>query len=252
MEISEWIAALQIDGERLAAAAGKAGPEAPVPTCPEWVVRDLVRHQGGVHRWATGYVAGARTEFWDVDLDEVVGTWPDDADLVPWFRAGHARLVEALSTADPALECWTWLPAPSPLAHWARRQAHETSIHRVDAELAAGMAPSVPYPTFAADGLDELLSGFVPRRKTQLVTAEPRTLAVRATDTSAAWTLTLGPEEVTVTTDADGGADCEVRGAAADLYLTFWNRLDNPSSLEVAGDTAVLALIRDKVHIRWG
>jgi len=198
---------------------------------------------------------------WNVDLDEVVGTWPDDADLVRWFRAGHARLVEALSTADPALECWTWLPAPSPLAHWARRQAHETSIHRVDAELAAGVTPSVPYPTFAADGVDELLTCFVPRRSKRLAVEAPRTLAVRATDTSAAWTLTFGPDGVTVTTDtgtadtgttdAGDGADCELRGAAADLYLTLWNRLDNPASLEVAGDEAVLAHLRDTVHIRW-
>jgi uncharacterized protein (TIGR03083 family) len=215
------------------------------------VVRDLVRHQGGVHRWATGYVAEARTELWDVDLDEVVGTWPDDADLVPWFRAGHAGLVAALSTADPGLECWTFLRAPSPLAMWARRQAHETSIHRVDAELAAGMTPSVPYPSFAADGVDELLTCFVPRRSTRLQADAPRTMVIRATDTSAAWMLTIGPERVAVTTDAADGADCELRGAAADLYLTLWNRLDNPASLEVAGDEAVLTLFRDTVHIRW-
>jgi len=43
----------------------------------------------------------------------------------------------ALSAAPPDLRCWTFLPAPSPLAMWARRQAHETTVHRVDAELAA-------------------------------------------------------------------------------------------------------------------
>jgi uncharacterized protein (TIGR03083 family) len=259
MEISEWIAALQIDGERLAAAAEAAGPDAPVPSCPDWVVRDLVRHQGGVHRWATGYVAEARTELWDVDLDEVVGTWPDDAELVPWFRAGHAGLVEALSKADPDLQCWTFLKAPSPLAMWARRQAHETSIHRVDAELAAGVVPSVPYPAFAADGVDELLTCFVARRGGRLKSDPPKALAVRATDTAAAWTVQMGPEGVEVTTGLDGAAgdgvdpraDCELLGPAADLYLSLWNRSESPSGLAVAGDDAVLALFREKVQIRW-
>ena len=61
-------------------------PAAAVPTCPEWTVRDLVRHLGGVHRWATGHVAGGRTEVWAVGLDEVVGAWPDDAALAGWLR----------------------------------------------------------------------------------------------------------------------------------------------------------------------
>src|SRR4029450_13488361 len=63
---------------------------------------------------------------------------PGDDALVGWFRAGHATLVDALSAADPALDCWTFLPAPSPLGFWARRQAHETAIHRVDAQGPAG------------------------------------------------------------------------------------------------------------------
>ena len=92
-----------------------------------------------MHRWATGIVAGPRTQPWDVDLDDVVGTWPADADLIGWFGDGVGRLVATLSRAEPDLACWTFLDAPSPLAMWARRQAHETSVHRVDAELAAGL-----------------------------------------------------------------------------------------------------------------
>ncbi len=140
MEVAAHIDALRGEGRLMADAAANAAPDAHVPTCPEWVVRDLVRHLGGVHRWATGYVAGPRTEQWDVNLDEVVGTWPDDAELVDWFREGCESLAGALEAAPPDLECWTFLRAPSPLAMWARRQAHETAIHRVDAELAAGVA----------------------------------------------------------------------------------------------------------------
>jgi hypothetical protein len=52
VDVAEHIAHLQRDGVLLADAAARAGMDARVPTCPEWVVRDLVRHQGDVHRWA--------------------------------------------------------------------------------------------------------------------------------------------------------------------------------------------------------
>ena len=40
--------------------ADRAGLRAPVPTCPGWTVRDLVAHQGMVHRWAAALVRGER------------------------------------------------------------------------------------------------------------------------------------------------------------------------------------------------
>ncbi len=99
-------------------------------------------------------------------------TWsargPRTPTLASWLRDGCAALAAALEAAPPDLQCSTFLRAPSPLAMWARRQAHETAIHRVDAELAAGLAPSADNPVFAADGADELLTCFVPRRSTSL------------------------------------------------------------------------------------
>ena len=51
------------------------------------------------------------------------------------------------------------MAAPCPLAFWAPRQAHETAIHRADAESAAALLPEC-LADFAADGLDELIMGF--------------------------------------------------------------------------------------------
>jgi hypothetical protein len=87
---------------------------------------------------------------WDVDLDDIVGTWPADLDLIDWFREGHTRLVHTLVSAPPDLDCFTFLAAPSPLAMWARRQAHETAMHRVDAE-SPGSTITKFHPAFAAD-----------------------------------------------------------------------------------------------------
>ena len=60
MRIAEHIAALDEEGARLAEAADRAGLDEPVPTCPGWQVRDLLRHVSGVHRWATGHVITGR------------------------------------------------------------------------------------------------------------------------------------------------------------------------------------------------
>ena len=251
MEIAQYIDALRSAGSRLSAAAADAGPAAAVPSCPGWVVRDLVRHQGGVHRWAASIVGTPRTEAWRVDLDDVVGTWPPDADLIDWFAEGLDELVKVLSAADPGLTCWAFLAAPSPLAMWARRQAHETSVHGVDAELAATRAVA-PFPApFAADGVGELLECFITRPGGRLRSDRARSLRVRCTDAPGDWLVTIGPDGVE-TTPAEGStkADCVVSGGADDLYLVLWSRRSR-ARLAMDGDAGVLDLFLDGVNVRW-
>lgn len=259
MDVATQVEALQLEGRRMAEAAGATDPDTPVPTCPDWVVRDLVRHTGAVHRWATGIVATPRTEYGDVGLDDVVDTWPSDAELVEWFRSGHAALVRALSDAPPDLECFTFLRgAPSPLAHWSRRQAHETGIHRVDTELAAGVALSPFDAAVAVDGVDELLCAFVPRRGTGLRAERPTALRVRSTDGDAsteagtAWLLRIDGAGVSAARAGAGEeveVACTVSGAAQDLYLALWNR-GRRERLTVEGDADVLDLFLGSVQVR--
>lgn len=246
MDVDEYIVELREHGEQLAAAAEAAPLEGAVPTCPEWNMRDLVRHIGAVHRWATAFVQG-RKEPWEVPLEEVVGRWPHDHELLEWFRQGHHRLVTSLEAADRALDCWTFLGAPSPLAMWARRQAHETAIHRSDAETACGRLP-VFRPRFAADGIDELVSCFITRRRGRLRTDPPRTLRFRADDADRDWLLSIGPHGVD-TTPGPGAADCTVAGPSSDLYLTVWNRRP-AEGLGISGDSELLSLFLDRVHVR--
>ncbi|MFJ2636710.1 maleylpyruvate isomerase family mycothiol-dependent enzyme [Streptomyces sp. NPDC087422] len=246
METAEFIDTLRDEGTLLADAAGGAGLDAPVPPCPGWRVRDLLAHTGAVHRWATGYVAEGRME--REPLDPAV---PDDPELVDWYRGTHRRLTEALVAAPADLTCWFFLAAPSPLAFWARRQAHETTIHRIDAEAALGRDPSPLATGFAADGVDELLTGFQARRRARLRTDRPRTLRVRATDVPGGareWLLRLSSEAPTAERDAPGEADCTVTGSAADLYLALWNR--GPyERLSVTGDDALVELWRRTAKI---
>jgi len=120
MDVPAHVDALQAAGHRLVEVAATTAPDTPVPTCPGWTVRDLVRHLGGIHAWATIFVAERRVEPIAQDLEELVGGWPPDTELVGWYGALHRRLVATLAAAPPDLECFTFLAAPSPLAMWAR------------------------------------------------------------------------------------------------------------------------------------
>lgn len=246
METAQFVEILNREGRLLAAAAEVAGTDAKVPTCPDWQVKDLLRHTGMVHRWAAAFVAEGHTSYHpDSGLPEL-----DGAALLAWFREGHRYLVDTLVSAPPDVQCWHFLPAPSPLAFWARRQAHETTVHRVDAESARGGAPSGIAPGFATDGIDELLRGFHARSRSKVRSDGPRVLRVRATDTDGAvWTVRLSQEPPVAARDAAGDADCEVAGPAAQLYLALWNRLPFP---DVSGDAAVAALWRERSAVTWG
>ncbi|MBX9360129.1 maleylpyruvate isomerase family mycothiol-dependent enzyme [Streptomyces massasporeus] len=238
METAEFLDALETEGRLLAAAAEEAGTEAKVPTCPEWQVRDLLRHTGAVHRWAAAYVAEQITERRPL----VEPTDLDGAELIAWYRDSHRRLVDTLVGASPDVECFAFLPAPSPLAFWARRQAHETAVHRVDAESARGGASTDVTPGFATDGIDELLRGFHARSRSRVRTAEPRVLRIRTEDTGAVWTLRLSPEPPVTTRDGSGEAECELSAPAGQLYLALWNRAPLPSA---TGDQALATLWRE-------
>ncbi|MET9950017.1 maleylpyruvate isomerase family mycothiol-dependent enzyme [Streptomyces sp. NPDC006339] len=240
------IDALDSAGKALLDAASAAGPDAEVTACPGWRVRDLLRHITMVHRWATAFIVEGHTSYHpdggETDLD-------GDA-LLAYVRDGHARLVTALREAPADLECWTFLPAPSPLAFWARRQAHETTVHRADAESALASGPGPVDPALAADGVDELLRAFHGRDRSRVRTPEPRTLRVRATDTGDVWTVRLSPEAPRTRTDAEGPADCEVSGPADRLYLTLWNRLPQ-EAVTVTGDASLAKLWRENSAITW-
>ena len=251
MEVSEHLAFLAAEGELLAAAATDVDLDTPVATVPDWPLRDLVRHLGGIHRWAATTIRDARQSRYDTTLLEVVGRWPDDAELVAWFRSGHAALLATLRDADPDLDCWYFFAAPTPIAFWARRQTHETAIHRADAQSCSGtIAPFAP--ELAVDGIEEILYGFAARPYEFPIDPPPR-VRLRATDVNREWVLALGPERVDVLDDATADStdvDCTVAARASDLYLFLWNRVV-PDTVDVTGDVRALSSWRDVVQVRW-
>jgi uncharacterized protein (TIGR03083 family) len=259
VEITEHIDALRRQGDLLADAAGRAGLDAAVPPCEPWQVKDLLRHTGYIHRWAARHV----TECPDAVLDgppeaDILRGGAADPELLAWFRAGHAALVQTLNAADPGLVCATFMDAPSPLAFWARRQAHETAIHRADADSASGIRPEYD-PEFAADGIDELITGFGQRRKYRPSAERAGSMRVQTTDTGHAWYV--GAEdgrlrarrEENSDPDPAGPAACTVAGSASGVYLFLWNRSHAArAGVTISGDAGFLELWQSSVRVRWG
>ncbi len=258
VEISAHIDALERDGALLADAAEAAGLQARIPGCPGWQVRDLVRHQAYVHDWAARHVRERSPQLLDEGLTEsdIRGRGPADPDLIAAYRDGHAALVATLADADPDVQCATFMPAPSPLAFWARRQAHETAIHRYDAQSALSGGPPAPAdafdPAFAVDGIDELIMCFAARRRYRARDdGGERTMTVRALDAEGRWHVRLADGGTEVSRD-DPAADCTLEGTAAGLYAFLWNRSDAArAGLTITGREQVLAAWSGSVRVRW-
>ena len=221
MEIAEHIDALRREGDLLADAAERAGLDAAVPPCPSWQVRDLLRHTGYIHRWATRHVAECPDHVLDgPSEEEILRGGAPDPELLDWFRAGHARAGRDPDRGRSCPGVATFMPAPSSLAFWARRQAHETAIHRADAESAAGKIPEYPAGVRcrryrrADHGLRpaaQVSAGGRPGTDGGL-------LRVVATDTGDAWSVEAHEGRLQPRRGAGGdapdGAGCTVSGAA--------------------------------------
>lgn len=258
MDVGQHVEALERDGTLLATAAAAAGLFARVPACPGWQVRDLVRHQAYIHAWAARHITERPASVIEGPEEAaILAAGPPDGELLDVYRTGHGALVSALRSADPGLECATLLPAPSSLAFWARRQAHETAVHRYDAQAAGETTDPVAAfaPEFAADGIDELIWGFATRRKR---TGPGATLLVRALDSGHTWHyawLADGRRQAVRCDPAapSPAADCLLAGPASGLYLFLWNRCGaDQAHATVTGDPAILRAWNSGVHVRWG
>ena len=253
MEATTHIAAVAREGRRLAEAGSAAGLDAMVPYCPGWDVRELLRHLSEIHLWAAAALTKQETRQAHMLNDlraawpDLAVFWPDDEDLADYYLATNANLVRVLESSPTDLDTWTFLPAPSPLQMWARRQAHETAIHRYDAESASGDVNGFE-TAFAADGIDEILMGFAPRAE-ELPLGVTVTMAVTPDDVSERWTVTMGPRGIDTVPQAEP-ADLTLSGTASDLYLAVWNRGDD-SAIETTGDLGVLDIWRNRHRSRW-
>ncbi|HET7399447.1 MAG TPA: maleylpyruvate isomerase family mycothiol-dependent enzyme [Intrasporangium sp.] len=227
MEADRCVDVLEAEAAAFADIIRSADPATPVPGCPGWTLADLAAHLGGVHRWARHAVLVGRGE-------EPVA--PDDPEeRHRWFVEGAGELVQTLRSVDPARPCWTFAP-PGQAGFWMRRQAHETTLHRWDAAMSTGAEAGIAEDV-ALDGIDEVVTMFVPRQ-VRLGRLAPFPSVVHLVADGHRIPLSggvphLGVEPVGM-----------VEGAAEALLLLLWRRIapDDPRVVITGDETAVRTL----------
>ena len=155
-----------------------------------------------------------------------------------------------LDSRDSADLSWAFIAADQTVGFWWRRMAHETAIHRVDAELAVGLAPCAHDERQAADGVAELL-GFA---------GDPSVLDQPASSIGANGLVMVdaGGSRLLVTMSDAGQslapvgsatiADAHIEGSAPDLYRWLWNRPPEGPIMQ-DGNSAVLQRLEARLAV---
>jgi uncharacterized protein (TIGR03083 family) len=227
-------------------------PDARVPSCPDWSAADLLWHLGEVqHFWGT--VVGDRLAAPDTYEEPV---WPEGyAALRAFFDASNAKLVDALAGTADNVAVWTWLDTDHSVGFVRRRQAHEALIHRLDAELTAGVVTELD-AGLATDGVHEAIEwmfGGAPGWASS--TPDGPVGRLSTTDTDTSWLVQVGhwsgtspntgktytDEQMLFLVDA-GEPSFELTGTAADLDAWIWNRPPR-SEISRTGDTPALEAV---------
>jgi len=239
LDAAAYLDHLARESARFAEVLGAAAPDAPVPTCPEWTVDDLLWHLGEVQWFWAAVVREGVTE--TAEAEQFEATRPGDrAELMPFYLRAGQDLLTVLAATPLQTTAWTWATEQT-AGFILRRQAHEALIHRVDAELTTGTLTPLD-PRLAADGVDEALRVMygVPPTWAQSSVDPAATVRVACTDTGDSWLVTLGRfagtspnsgktydgEPFLQVESRDDGrpTTVSVSATAADLDCWLWNR----------------------------
>jgi uncharacterized protein (TIGR03083 family) len=229
-----YLEAIEAEAGALLAAAGQ-GLDRQVPTCPDWDAEKLVRHVTRLFSWV-GEMAERAPE--SVEWGSLPKP-PVGDDLLAYTQAAADRVVGALRAAPPDGPIQSWNGEVT-TSWWCRRLAHETAVHRLDAQLTAGEGAVVDpvAADLAVDGVDEALTLFLPLSYRAESFGPPASVHVHATDAEGEWVVRLD-EGVEVTREHAKG-DVAVRGTSSDLFSVLWHRR-GPDAVEVLGDADVFA-----------
>jgi uncharacterized protein (TIGR03083 family) len=223
---------------RFTAALADAEPDAPVPPCPGWTAADLSWHVTEV------YLHKARV----IQTGEWPTPWPPERDSVPLADA-FTELTGEFTRHEAAEFAKTFDEGNQTVGFWIRRMAQETAIHRVDAELTAGLPVTPIEDDLAVDGIDELLVLFLADATVQwhdefaemLAAADQR--PVRLTTDGGDWLVTATPERVSVARTHDGASSgATVSGSPDGLLRFLWNR--GTDAITISGDQALVAQLQ--------
>jgi uncharacterized protein (TIGR03083 family) len=245
-----WLTALRADGKAVLAAVGQPDVlPSPVPSCPGWTVGDLVRHLGSVYR-RTRLNAGVTgvDENWGPVVIPDEAPAADDPEVVAWFSSEFAQIDAFLDGLDPDIPTWNWAPQAKTAGFWHRRTAHETAVHRWDAQLATGL-PEPLESKLAGDTVSEALDTFLAAGRRRAPADVSGVTQLVATDLDQEWFVRLRGEGValldtdTLLDDDQHPARAYASGTASDIALALWGRVSF-EVMETAGDLTLLKSLR--------
>lgn len=242
-------AVIRTESERFAKVLADTPSDARVPTCPDWTAGDLLWHLTEVQLFWAGILG--RDAHTEKDVEAVESAKPDrptePGALLELRRQATESLLDQLRRLDDSEPRWSWFDADQTVGFTRRMQTYEATMHRVDAELAAGR----PISPIAADvaagsighGID-VMWGWMP----EWATYEPRAIGeFVAADTGQTWLVELGhwfgtgPEsgkefDAPRAVPATGGTPTvTAKAPLVDLALWAWGR---GGSAEISGDSA--------------
>ena len=249
------IAVIRTESDRFAEVLTGCDAAARVPCCPDWDARDLLWHLTEVHLfWAGVLATGARTEADAEAVDKGKPERPDSLDALLATRADATdQLIAQLEAHADDETAWSWFAADQTVGFTRRMQTYEATIHRVDAEMTAGL-PITPLGAEVAAGavdhcVDVMWLGWWPPDAVY----EPQSVVeMVATDGDQRWQVQLGhiagehewmggAYDVPSAKRAEGGEpSASVRGTLHDLALWAWTR---GGEVEITGAEPAVAEI---------
>lgn len=236
----DWAGIVEAEGAALGDAAGD-DPGAAVPAAPGWDMTDLVRHVAMIHL-RTSVVLRTGTMERPSRSNGMLPDPPQDG-ILDWYRSTLAEVVADLRAIDdPDRPVYAYAAKNRRAGFWPRRMAHETTVHRVDAQQAAGRPVTPISPEVAVDGIHEVFEVFVPAVASERSPGDGRTVHLHATDGEGEWLIRFDPGDVVVESGHAKG-DAAVRGPAGDLLLWLYGRVPL-DDLQAFGDPGAAAALR--------
>ncbi|MGH8791194.1 MAG: maleylpyruvate isomerase N-terminal domain-containing protein [Stackebrandtia sp.] len=244
---SGYIAAWEAEAGRLRDAAADADLTSPVPSCPDWTLRDLLTHMAKVYGRISRRLLSEDPP--DADSEAAAAAEVSDVPVLEELDAARGELAAVLgrmSLDDPA---WNFAPQANTARFWFRRAACETAVHRWDAQMTVGNVEPVD-AALASEGVDEALGALVPSGRRREESKATGVAQLTARDADRRWFVRLRDDRVALLDAASVDTDvlavqAHAAGAASDLFLALWGRVPF-GVLDVAGDQKLLDALRTR------
>jgi uncharacterized protein (TIGR03083 family) len=172
---------------------------------------------------------------------------PPDDELIGHWDEAYASVLTTLDRLDGELPAWNWAPQAKKAVFWHRRMAHETAVHRWDAQTAVGLTEPVE-TKLAVDGVAEVLDTWLPGGRRKGTADGAGLIQLLATDVAHEWLIRVRGAGVslldtsTVIHEAHR-IDVTASGNSSDLQLALWGRVPY-DVLHTSGDLSLLQALR--------